>query len=57
MKYKIVKDHDMNNFLKAVRDLISEGWQPQGGLSISAGVIESESEAFILYGQAMVKDD
>ena len=35
MKYLLITNHSEEFFLKNVNDKISEGWKPQGGVSIS----------------------
>ena len=57
MEYKIVQDHDLNDFLRRVRSLFSDGWQPQGGVSLSVAVAEAEESVTTIYCQAMIKED
>ncbi len=46
MEYKLVQTFTQKGLEKDVNDLIFEGWQPQGGITYSAGS----------YMQAMVRE-
>jgi hypothetical protein len=44
-KYKVIKGYSVNALEKQVNELMSHGWQPQGGMIVSG----------MLYAQAIVK--
>lgn len=63
MEYQVVVRGEAAKLADAVRELIEQGWAPQGGVSV-AGWNEqwensrkgyTESETSVLYAQAMVR--
>lgn len=51
--YRILREHDADDLMREVESLCAEGWQPIGGVAVTAPVID-ESPA-PLYAQAMIK--
>lgn len=54
MQYKIVKARSENGLTESVGEHLSEGWRPQGGVSLQFRGVSGISEIWI---QAMVKED
>lgn len=55
MLYKIIAEHDDEEFQKQVNRALNEDWELRGDLSLVAPVIDGSPSP--LYCQAMVKDD
>jgi hypothetical protein len=53
VEYMVASEHQLENMISVVNRLISEGWQPLGGLQVVVPVIEQGPAP--LYSQAMVK--
>ena len=53
MEYRVVSDNQLDKMVSDVNRLISEGWEPLGGLHVVAPVINDGPAP--LYSQAMVK--
>ena len=54
--YQVITAMDTGNFLIEIKELLSEGWQPIGG--ISTAISNAPSDKFsstIIYTQAMIK--
>lgn len=51
MKYVVIRDWQRDAFLSKVRELISDGWRPQGGVSIAY-----DGSNTCVYAQAFVRD-
>jgi hypothetical protein len=59
-EYTVVKDHDLENFVKEVNRLIQVGWQPLGSMSVTSYEVRdiftpSNSAIEMMHMQAMVK--
>lgn len=50
--YRVVSNWHYPTFIKEIKNLLSEGWQCQGGIAI---VSDNEGENIKLYVQAMIK--
>lgn len=58
VQYRLVSQLTPDALQKAVRGSIKDGWQPQGGVAITVGSVESSGSALhiqITYCQAMVR--
>lgn len=53
--YRIIVAGSTDELQHRVRELIKEGWDTQGGLSIAYHDQQNYVETVVLYGQAMVK--
>jgi hypothetical protein len=51
--YCVISEHDDAALVKRVQQLLTEGWTPQGDLSVVAPVLDGVVAP--LYSQAMVK--
>ena len=59
MKYKLVEKDTPDDLTAAVEELIKDGWQLQGGVSVAAvAVVKPEGEIISAwkYHQAMIKE-
>lgn len=63
MDYQVVVSDEATKLADAVRELILQGWKPQGGIAVT-GWVESwedhrkggtNSDTTVLYAQAMVR--
>ena len=54
MKYILITNHSEEFFLKNVNDKISEGWKPQGGVSISRD--RRQGLQGMIFSQALIKE-
>ena len=54
MKYTVVQEHDREQLISKVTELIKQGWKPQGGISVStvAPVLGKH-----IFCQAMIKEE
>ncbi len=53
--YMCVSDVDSGKFAVKIAELLSEGYQPLGGVSMTSCVAHPMPNVFIAYAQAMVK--
>ena len=53
--YMCVSDIDSADLTVKIAQLLSEGWQPLGGVTCTATVAYTMPTIFIAYAQAMVK--
>ena len=53
MEYTVVKEHNREELIKKVSELIKQGWKPLGGIAVStvAPILEN-----YIFCQAMVKE-
>jgi hypothetical protein len=53
MQYTIVEDHNRENLIQKVNELIQQGWQPLGGVAVStvAPILGN-----YIFCQAMIKE-
>lgn len=54
LEYSIVIDESADEVVNLVNEALKEGWQLQGGLSVT--VAANTRGTFFLFGQAMVKE-
>lgn len=54
LEYSIVIDESADEVVNLVNEALREGWQLQGGLSVT--VAANTQGTFFLFGQAMVKE-
>jgi len=52
MEYTVVKEHNREELIRKVVELMKQGWKPQGGIAVAA--IAPIAEIFI-FCQAMLK--
>jgi hypothetical protein len=53
MEYTVVKDHNREEIIRKVAELIKQGWKPLGGIAVStvAPVLDN-----YIFCQAMIKE-
>ncbi len=51
--YKVVAAHDVKDLEKTVNDMMAQGWEPWGDLSVAVPVIDSGAAP--MFSQAMVR--
>jgi len=53
MRYDIAEESTLNSMVETVNEMMAEGWEPQGSLSVLR-LSDDDSLRSILYVQAMV---
>jgi hypothetical protein len=53
MEYTVVQEHDREELISKVSELIKQGWKPLGGISVST---VAPMLRIYIYCQAMIKE-
>ena len=53
MEYTVVKEHNREELIKKVSELIMQGWKPLGGIAVST---VAPIAGYHIFCQAMIKD-
>ena len=56
MKYRLVAKWDVDHFMAEVQTTLTEGWKPQGGVSVSTVYDHDLKIEVCHYAQAFVKE-
>jgi hypothetical protein len=54
--YAIISEFGLENVQLKVNQLLHEGWQPLGWVSVSIGPGDGQGKAHVLYSQAIVQE-